>query len=51
MLSKMELFFLSVLSNSLLSIHRSMWSYVQGFPNSRKEWGEGIRNFTDVEFF
>ena len=51
MLSKMELFFLSVLSNSLLSIHRSMWSYVQGFPNSRKEWGERIRNFTDVEFF
>ena len=28
-----------------------MWSYVQGFPNSRKEWREEIRNFIGIEFF
>ena len=40
-----------LLSNRLLSIHRSIWFYVKGFPNSRKEWGEKIRNFTGMEFF
>ena len=33
-------FCLFVLSTRLLSIHRSIWSYIQGFPNSGREWWE-----------
>ena len=28
-----------------------LWNWIQGFPNSCKEWGEGIENFTGGLFY